>query len=88
VLYAQAILEVEIKNEDKDTDNEVFSDAKDGIFTNEDIDDDHNHELKVLRLRDVGGQAYNLPFQYARTWKVRVPTLHLHLKAMELHVHN
>jgi predicted transcriptional regulator len=42
VLFAQAILDVEIKNEDKDTDNEVFSDAKDGIFTNKDRDGDYD----------------------------------------------
>jgi hypothetical protein len=82
VQFAQAILDVKINNEDNDKGDEVFSDSKDrnSVTNTEGSDiDGYDDELEVLRLRDVRGQVFNLPFQYARTWEVCIfCSVHFH----------
>jgi hypothetical protein len=76
VQFAQAILDRgaqadEEEDENGLTDDDAFSDARDmraGSEANE--VEEENEELEVLRIRDVRGQVFNLPFETAKTWEV------------------
>ncbi|KAH8657173.1 hypothetical protein BGZ60DRAFT_532023 [Tricladium varicosporioides] len=77
IQYAQTVLKVEIDSTPDDNDDaqsDVFADAR-SINSDHEIemekrgDDGDDGELEVLRIRDVHGRVYPLPFQAAKTWK-------------------
>lgn len=76
VQFAQAILEKATEEEHGliTEDDDLFSDARVEQAKSErderEENEENNEELEVLRLRDVRGQIYNLPFETAKTWEV------------------
>ncbi len=76
VQFAQAVLDRgaqadEEEDENGLTDDDAFSDARD-VRTGSEAhgNEEENEELEVLRIRDVRGQVFNLPFETAKTWEV------------------
>lgn len=64
-------------DDNDDAKSDVFADAR-SINSDHEVEtgkggaNDDDGELEVLRIRDVHGRVYPLPFQAAKTWKVSV----------------
>jgi hypothetical protein len=68
VLFAEQILDTKPAAEDTGSENDEFADAIETRVEKEQEEIGFNDD--VLRLRDVHGQIYNLPFDAVKTWEV------------------
>ncbi|PMD42957.1 hypothetical protein L207DRAFT_288766 [Hyaloscypha variabilis F] len=68
VQFAEQILDIKPAAEDTGSENDEFADAIETRVEKEQEEIGFNDD--VLRLRDVHGQIYNLPFDAVKTWEV------------------
>ncbi|KAE9374060.1 hypothetical protein N431DRAFT_481376 [Stipitochalara longipes BDJ] len=67
VQFAEQVLHTKQAEEDMGSENDEFADAIETIEDKEKEEVGFNDD--VLRLRDVHGQIYNLPFDVVKTWE-------------------
>ena len=67
VQFAEQVLQPKDEDDDLGSEHEVFADAVETIEKREAGAADFHEE--VLRLRNVHGQIYSLPFDFVKTWE-------------------
>jgi len=70
VQFAEQVLDTKYTNEDTGSEDDEFADAEERIEQKEKEKEEVSFSDDVLRLRDVHGQIYNLPFDLVKTWEV------------------